>query len=60
LWIIGDLLKENGEFDEKSLKKVRCPAERNVKDLGIGEIIQFERVGFARKDSDNVFILGHK
>ncbi len=59
LWMIGDLLK-NGEFNENSLIRVNCPAERNIKDIKIGEIVQFERVGFCRKDSEKVFILGHR
>ncbi len=60
LWIVGDLLKEDGEFNEESLKIKKIPAERNVENLNVGEIVQFERVGFVRKDGKNRFILSHK
>ncbi len=60
LWKVGDLLKEDGGFNEESLIIKKCPAEENVLNVKIGEIVQFERVGFARKDSEKVFILGHK
>lgn len=59
LWVVGDLLR-GGDFNEDSLKVLRCPAEKNVDEIRINEIIQFERVGFSRKDSEKVFILSHK
>ena len=40
-------------------KPIKGLAEENVKKLKIGEIIQFMRFGFCRKDSDKVFAFTH-
>jgi len=46
-----ELLKEDGSFNEKSLEEVKgyCPA--SAAKLKEGEVVQFERVGFARLDA---------
>ncbi|HID65634.1 MAG TPA: hypothetical protein EYP32_01695 [Aquificaceae bacterium] len=59
IWIIDDLLK-NGEFNENSLIKKQIPIENNIDLIKEGEIVQLERIGFARKESKNLLILSHK
>lgn len=59
IWIIDDLLK-NGEFNENSLIKKQIPIENNIDLIKEGEIVQLERIGFARKESKNILILSHK
>ncbi|EPR78859.1 Glutaminyl-tRNA synthetase [Spraguea lophii 42_110] len=51
----GDLLKDN-EFYGKKEEELYL-AENSVNDIVPGEIIQFERNGFYRCDSEGVFIL---
>ncbi len=50
LLVPHELLKEDDSFNEKSLEEVKgyCPA--STAKLKEGEIVQFERVGFARFD----------
>lgn len=50
LLIPGELLKDNGEFNEDSLKEISgfCPPA--VLQLEEGTVVQFERIGFARLD----------
>ncbi len=58
--IIPDMLFKDGVFNEESLVERECLAEKGVANVKVDEIVQFERVGFARKDSDDRFILAHK
>jgi glutamyl-tRNA synthetase len=44
-------LFKNGEYDPESLERVTGVAEKAVKQLPVGEIIQFERFGFCRIDN---------
>ena len=60
---IPDLLYRNGDFNENSLRILHGFAEKPAGNIVVGEIIQFERVGFCRLDSKNSilnFILAHK
>ena len=47
---VGDLLNEDGSFNQNSLTEVNGVAEREYKDLVEGQIVQFERFGFCRLD----------
>ncbi len=42
---------DEGEFDKKSMEAVEGYAEDYAKDLNVGDVIQFERVGFFRLDN---------
>ena len=60
---IPDMLFINNHFNENSLTQLQGFAEKAARKIVIGEIIQFERVGFCRLDSKNSslnFILAHK
>ncbi len=60
---IPDVLFINNHFNEESLTQLQGFAEKAAQNIVIGEIIQFERVGFCRLDSKNSslnFILAHK
>ncbi|MFH1393728.1 MAG: glutamate--tRNA ligase family protein [Candidatus Micrarchaeota archaeon] len=46
----GDLLDEKGEYNPKSLEKIKGFSEISCKGLKEGDIIQFERFGFCRLD----------
>ncbi len=43
----------------KSLYELDCAAEKNISKIKIGEIVQFERVGFCKKESKDLFIFSH-
>ncbi len=58
--IIPDMLFVNGKYNESSLTEKECLAERSVENVSTGEIVQFERIGFARKDNEKAFVLAHK
>jgi glutamyl-tRNA synthetase len=45
----GDLLKD-GEYDPESLKILKGYCEKGCEQLNVGDIIQFERLGFCRLD----------
>ncbi len=46
----GELLNENGEFKEDSLKEITGYCAPSVLELQEGTVVQFERVGFAKLD----------
>ena len=50
---VGNLLNEDGTFNEKSLTEVEGMAENTVKDIEEGQVVQFERFGFCRLDNKN-------
>ncbi|MDP3742449.1 MAG: glutamate--tRNA ligase [Candidatus Micrarchaeota archaeon] len=50
LLIPGELLNENGDFNEDSLKELSGFCPPSVLELKEGDVVQFERVGFARLD----------
>lgn len=50
---VGNLLNEDGTFNEKSLTEISGIAENMAKDIKEGQIIQFERFGFCRMDDEN-------
>ncbi|MFH1285473.1 MAG: glutamate--tRNA ligase [Candidatus Micrarchaeota archaeon] len=56
-----DLLKENGEYNEDSLRIEKGLCEKGCAKLKVGSIIQFERYGFCRLDEKKkeklVFVL---
>ncbi len=54
------LYDENGRFVKPGFKEVKGIAERAVSTVRPGEIVQFPRFGFCRKDSPYTFILAHK
>ncbi len=56
----GPLYASDEEFDKESLKTTEGVAEEAFEDLKAGEIVQFPRYGFCRKDSPSVCILAHK
>jgi len=45
---------------EKPLRILKGVAEKGISNVPVGDIIQFERVGFCRRDSHSIFILSHK
>ncbi len=51
LKVVEDLIKENGEFNEESLKIFNCKCEGNAKKIEKREIVQFERIGFCILDN---------
>ncbi len=50
LLVPGELLNKSGEFNEASLKEVSGYCPPSVLELNEGDVVQFERVGFARLD----------
>ena len=60
LLVPGDLLKEDGEFNEESLKTIEGYCEKDCGRLKAGAIVQLERTGFARLDDEKAmaFVLG--
>lgn len=55
-----DPLVVDGELNMKSeLRREEALAEPSVKELGVGDMVQFERYGFCRKDGDAEFIYSH-
>ena len=59
LLIPGSLFID-GEYNKDSLTETIMLGEQSLENLPEGEIVQLERVGFARKDAKDTFILGHK
>jgi len=61
LLVPGNLLNEQGEFDKESMHSREGYCEKSCEKLALGEVIQFERVGFCRLDAKNkegmVFVL---
>lgn len=55
---VGNLLNEEGNFNEKSLTEINGIAEKMAEGIEEGQIVQFERFGFCRMDekSKNAFI----
>ena len=51
----------NGDINPESLKIVTGVGETAIKDIAVDEIVQFERFGFCRRDSEDeyVFIKAH-
>ncbi len=56
----GLLFDEKGEYNKDSLLEVRGFAEPSASSLKEGDIVQFPRFGFCRKDSPGTFIMAHK
>ncbi|MFH0973632.1 MAG: glutamate--tRNA ligase [Candidatus Micrarchaeota archaeon] len=52
LVIVGDLLNERGEFNEKSLSVRKGKCEAACAQLRRGDVVQFERVGYAILDDE--------
>jgi glutamyl-tRNA synthetase len=48
LYEVGNLLNEDDTFNENSLEAVSGFCEKTAETLGEGDIVQFERVGYAR------------
>ena len=48
--IAGDLLDEAGNFRENSMSEDAGFCEASCRDLATGDIVQFERYGYARLD----------
>jgi len=63
-WVTDDFVEIEvlvpGILGKEAPAKIKGYAEKGVGKLKIGSIIQFERFGFCRKDSENLFILTHK
>ncbi|MFH1450811.1 MAG: glutamate--tRNA ligase [archaeon] len=49
-----------GEIGKGGLKKVKGFAEKSVEKIKPDSIVQFERFGFCKKNSDGTFVLAHK
>ncbi|MCL4391369.1 glutamate--tRNA ligase, partial [Candidatus Parvarchaeota archaeon] len=47
---VGNLLKEDGSFNENSITEIEGLAENEAKNIEDEQIIQFERFGFCRMD----------
>jgi glutamyl-tRNA synthetase len=60
LLVPGDLLKEDGSFNEDSLKTISGYCEKDCGRLKEGSVVQLERTGFARLDDEKTmtFVLG--
>ena len=56
----GLLFDDAGKFNEGSLKTVEGVAEEAASGLAVGEVVQFPRFGFCRKDSPERMVLAHK
>jgi glutamyl-tRNA synthetase len=56
----SELFTEDGKFNRRSLTTTKGLAEKSFGELKIGEIIQFQRYGFCRIDSENVCVLAHR
>nr|XP_013180936.1 unnamed protein product [Papilio xuthus] len=54
---IGDLFKENEDFNEESLKEIYYYAENGISKIKEGDWIQFERIGFFKCDKPFEFNL---
>jgi len=59
--LIPDILYLNDEINPESLKTVRGFGEKAVESVKLDEIIQFERFGFCRRDSEEelLFVKAH-
>ncbi|RME79725.1 MAG: glutamate--tRNA ligase [Methanobacteriota archaeon] len=59
LWRVSKPLNEDGSFNKESLKKSKATVEKAALNIEEGNIIQFERKGFARLDNKErrVFIM---
>lgn len=51
IWLVNELLDENGNFNEKSLEVKKGYCERSCLDLTERQHVQFERVGYFVLDS---------
>ena len=62
LLVLGDLLDENEKYRKESLETLDGYAEAECKKLKKGDVVQFERVGFAILDDERkmTFILTSK
>ncbi len=58
--VVPDLLFKGGEYNPESLKELEMLGEPALESLEPGTIVQLERIGFARKDSKDAFILAHR
>jgi glutamyl-tRNA synthetase len=58
----GPLFNDDGSFNTNSMGFVRGLGEAAVEDIGLGEVVQFERFGFCRRDSGEslLFIFCHE
>ncbi|MFO7677229.1 MAG: glutamate--tRNA ligase [Thermoplasmatota archaeon] len=56
---IPHLLFTDDQYNPKSLTTIEGYAEQAIKDIPDGEIVQFERVGFARIEKNNQQIIGY-
>jgi len=48
--VAGDLLDESGSFRENSMSEDSGYCEASCRELSVGDIVQFERYGYARMD----------
>jgi hypothetical protein len=62
LFVLGELLDENGNYRKESLEVLEGYAEEDCKTLKKGCVVQFERIGFAVLDDEKTrtFILTSK
>ncbi len=58
--LVPEMLFVGDEYNPDSLRELEMLGEKALDNLNIDEIVQLERVGFARKDSKDTFILSHK
>lgn len=56
----GLLFRDDGEFAKSSLRVTEGYAEEAVNSVKQGEIVQFPRYGFCRRDSPGTMILAHR
>ena len=59
--LVPDIIYLNDEINPNSLKIVDGFGERAIEDVKVDEIVQFERFGFCRRDSESelIFIKAH-
>ena len=58
--LIPKELFRDGELNKESLEVVDGFAEKAIKELKVGEVVQFVRFGFCRIDGEGVAIFAHK
>ncbi len=58
--VLDPLFGEDGEFIKPGFTTVKGYAEEHARSIEVGDIIQFQRFGFCKKNSDSTFILAHK
>ncbi len=62
VFMYAELVGEDGSINPQSVREITGYGERDVESVNVGEVVQFERFGFCRRDSPHelVFIYCHE